>query len=386
MAENKKKNKETIIGTGKATTILILSSLLIIVVGYFYLANKYDYDLDSLVHDIIGNLIGVLAAFILFDIVYNKLTQDAYSKDVSKQITKTLMGDSDTLNVFTDEDKKSFLASTVSSITKDDDCTEMILDNINKYVDTKKLSRIRKSFRYVITLTHPLPREYDELPGSLDQAYYLIQENLEFESKYYTDNFEGLSNKEVKIGFAFNKKSLDGGLLESHKEADFSKCIFNEDLKVTQDALQYLQDAFEKDKQQFIELYDKLFSFILRIDGQLGELKDINFYEDGMIATYYVDYDCSLNEHSVKIIFHMPRLWNTIFEVTLIDPTNSPQITFDYMPSEMNVSAYSYLNKNTSSNQDALEDKNGLFDISIKNEWIYPKSGVVFHVKKKNLS
>ena len=38
------------------------------------------------------------------------------------------------------------------------------------------------------------------------------------------------------------------------------------------------------------------------------------------------------------------------------------------------------------SNISAYINKAGIYDIAIKNEWIYPKSGVVFSIKKKSPS
>ena len=79
----------------------------------------------------------------------------------------------------------------------------------------------------------------------------------------------------------------------------------------------------------------------------------------------------------------MPKLWNSIFEATLVDPTKGPKITFDYVPDKADVTMYSYLNKESKSNEGAYEQKNGMFLIDTNGEWIYPKSGVVFFVKKK---
>ena len=79
----------------------------------------------------------------------------------------------------------------------------------------------------------------------------------------------------------------------------------------------------------------------------------------------------------------MPKLWDSIFEVTLVDPTKEPKITFDYLPDKMDVTMYSYLNKEDAANDGAYEQVNGIFDITIKDEWIYPKSGIVFNVKRK---
>ena len=79
----------------------------------------------------------------------------------------------------------------------------------------------------------------------------------------------------------------------------------------------------------------------------------------------------------------MPKMWDSIFEVTLVDPTKDPKVSFDYMPGKMDVTMYSYLNKENEANDGAYEQKNGIFDIAIKDEWIYPKSGIVFLVRKK---
>ena len=79
--------------TLSATMVLVLIALLLVFVGYTYLALKNGYTLDDLIDNIVGNLIGVLAAFLLFDILNNKLTQDAYARETSQQITKTLMGE-----------------------------------------------------------------------------------------------------------------------------------------------------------------------------------------------------------------------------------------------------------------------------------------------------
>jgi hypothetical protein len=48
----------------------------------------------------------------------------------------------------------------------------------------------------------------------------------------------------------------------------------------------------------------------------------------------------------------------------------------------MDVTMYSYLNKESTANVGACIQRAGLYDIAIKDEWIYPKSGVIFHIKK----
>ena len=50
--------------TLSATMVLVLIALLLVFVGYTYLALKNGYTLDDLIDNIVGNLIGVLAAFL----------------------------------------------------------------------------------------------------------------------------------------------------------------------------------------------------------------------------------------------------------------------------------------------------------------------------------
>ena len=364
----------------EATGILVLIALILVILGYSFLKIYYRYGISDLVSDVVGNLIGVLAAFLLFDILYNQLTQDAYTKETSQQITKTLMGDPATLDAFSDEDKQAFLVSTIKSLMRDEDAVDMIVGNMKKYFAGAKNARIRKSFDYTITLTSEFPKAYLNFPGVTDGEYFYVQENLNYEVKYLSGSDENLCHKDVKIGFSFDKRSLDSGLLESESDPEFAKCIFNESLEITREAINYLRGLSESELKT---VFDNLFTAVLKVDGKTGTLDKVTVRDGGIVATYKIDYETNKDEHSIRVIFHMPRLWDSIFEVTLVDPTKDPKVMFDYMPEKMDVTMYSYLNKGNESNDGAYEQQNGLYDIAIKDEWIYPKSGIVFFVKKK---
>jgi hypothetical protein len=126
---------------------------------------------------------------------------------------------------------------------------------------------------------------------------------------------------------------------------------------------------------------------ILRIDNS-GDNDDEAQFEverksNGFILKFKLDFDRNeaSGEHLVSIYFKMPRVWNSIFEVTLVDPTKEPHIKLKYK-NGMDVTMYSYLNKESTANVGACIQRAGLYDIAIKDEWIYPKSGVIFHIKK----
>lgn len=378
--KDNKKGKKKLLSTLPATLVLILTALLFVSLGYVYLSIRNGYTIDDLIDNIVGNLIGVLAAFLLFDILYNKLTQDDYAQDISQWITKTLIGDADTLDSFDEKDKKKFLRSTLESLMNDEDAVDAVMYHMDRYMDSSNITRIRTHFDYSIVLTTEFPKDYDVLQGIKEEKYYYVQEKLDFVIKYLTDEHILFKNNEVKIGFPFDKKSLDSGMLRSDKKCEFANCIFNENLDITPEDIKYLRTI---DPSDLPKLFRNLFTFVLRIDDNLGELMDVELKSDGIVATFRVDYDTEVNEHSVRIIFHMPKLWDSVFEVTLVDPTRDPKIIFDYMPGKMDVNMYSYLDKSIASNNGADEEQNGLYDISMNGKWVYPKSGVVFTVTKK---
>ncbi len=385
---NSDKNKKTNINskiTWTATAMCFLVAVIIIISGYvFMLVTDPNYGFRDFVDSVVGNLIGVLAGFCVFDILYNKLTQDAYARETSQQIAKTLMGDPETMDAFSEEDKKAFLKSTLVSMLRDDDAVDLLTTNMGKYFDGAKSARIRKAFDYIITIEDKLTPDYEtyDFPGLKENMYFLLDEEFKFTVKYLSGNDVNFSGDYVCLGFAYDKRSLDSGLLEDGKDADFSKCIFNEDLVVTPEAIKYINSI---PNDEVTAVINDLFVPTLWVDGDGGreeDLVEVERKQNGLIFKFKLEYDKTRMEHDVRIYFKMPRLWDHIFEVTLVDPTKNPHIKLKYK-SDMDVTMYSYLNKEDQSNAGAFVKRADLYEISIKDEWVYPKSGVLFHIRRK---
>lgn len=385
---NSDKNKKTNINskiTWTATAMCFLVAVIIIISGYvFMLVTDPNYGFRDFVDSVVGNLIGVLAGFCVFDILYNKLTQDAYARETSQQIAKTLMGDPETMDAFSEEDKKAFLKSTLVSMLRDDDAVDLLTTNMGKYFDGAKSARIRKAFDYIITIEDKLTPDYEtyDFPGLKENMYFLLDEEFKFTVKYLSGNDANFSGDYVCLGFAYDKRSLDSGLLEDGKDADFSKCIFNEDLVVTPEAIKYINSI---PNDEVTAVINALFVPTLWVDGDGGreeDLVEVERKQNGLIFKFKLEYDKTRMEHDVRIYFKMPRLWEHIFEVTLVDPTKNPHIKLKYK-SDMDVTMYSYLNKEDQSNAGAFVKRADLYEISIKDEWVYPKSGVLFHIRRK---
>ncbi len=385
---NSDKNKKTNINskiTWTATAMCFLVAVIIIISGYvFMLVTDPNYGFRDFVDSVVGNLIGVLAGFCVFDILYNKLTQDAYARETSQQIAKTLMGDPETMDAFSEEDKKAFLKSTLVSMLRDDDAVDLLTTNMGKYFDGAKSARIRKAFDYIITIEDKLTPDYEtyDFPGLKENMYFLLDEEFKFTVKYLSGNDANFSGDYVCLGFAYDKRSLDSGLLEDGKDADFSKCIFNEDLVVTPEAIKYINSI---PNDEVTAVINDLFVPTLWVDGDGGreeDLVEVERKQNGLIFKFKLEYDKTRMEHDVRIYFKMPRLWDHIFEVTLVDPTKNPHIKLKYK-SDMDVTMYSYLNKEDQSNAGAFVKRADLYEISIKDEWVYPKSGALFHIRRK---
>ena len=123
------------------------------------------------------------------------------------------------------------------------------------------------------------------------------------------------------------KKSLDGGLLETGQDADFTKSIFNEDLVVEPEAVDFI-NSIPADKIR--DVINDLFMPILRIDNS-GDNDDEAQFEverksNGFILKFKLILTATrqAGEHLVSIYFKMPRVWNSIFEVTLVIRPRSP--------------------------------------------------------------
>ena len=106
MARSEK--KKGIRGAWSATIICFLVAAIVIIIGYTILSIFRGYKILDFIDSVVGNLIGLFGGFCIFDILYNKLTQEEQTRETSQQITRTLMGEPEILDAFEDEDKKIF--------------------------------------------------------------------------------------------------------------------------------------------------------------------------------------------------------------------------------------------------------------------------------------
>lgn len=292
----------------KSYSILYFSvSLIVVILGvisYFY----FGESMHNILKDTVGNLVGVLAAFLVFDIINERLSKDSYSQELTKNILHALMAKPETLDSFTQEQRNLFIVSTVKSSVKDDDCAEMISDQCLNYLRKSNFDKIRLNFDYKFEI-------YEKLPGSCNwlnssNSYYYVQEILGYKVKYFDEGNRKIKGNTAYIGFLFDNKNLDSALRDASTTLDFNKCIFRENLDINIEDISYLMSL---PGAELLSLFKETFRFDFQVDQKKGILQDVQITEIGILAKFSVDVDEEINEHNVRIIFHMPKSMELFF-------------------------------------------------------------------------
>ena len=77
-------------------------------------------DGESIIDDIVSNMIGIIPPLLIFDFGLEYLTRDNIASDISEKITQTLLGESEAIGAFKDDDKIRFVKNTVKHLVGDE--------------------------------------------------------------------------------------------------------------------------------------------------------------------------------------------------------------------------------------------------------------------------
>lgn len=386
----------------KGYIILYLGVFAFIVLGeivLFFLGE--DFSIKELAKDMIGNLMGVFAAFLVFDVAHEKLSKDSYASEVSEQILDTLMYHPEAMELYENDQKKVFVNAFIGSIVDDSDAADMINNHLNSYLLTgkdfaekknltEKDCRIRTAFSYRFVLDTERTSAFSALRAPIVDGmdpYFYMQEELNYRVKYLAPKGNYTDRQEVKIGFIYDNAALDRFLRGNKSEQNdelLKNCLFRESLDIEEEDKQMFFEL-SNNKEELISLIKSMFRPHLNIDRCRGEIVDVKVIpESGVIIVFNVKHDVHAMEHMIDIVFHIPKKWNTVVEVALVEPTKEPRISLSYNEDAMDVEMYTFLNKGESSSyENTSENENGVYSISLSGEWVFPISGVVFPVRRK---
>lgn len=398
----KRKDKETNRrDINKGYTILYLGVFVFIIIGEIILYNlEQNFSLIELARDVIGNLMGVFAAFLVFDIAHEKLSKDSYASEVSEQILDTLMYHPEVLEIYDNDQKKVFLNALVTSMIEDPDAVQMINHHLNYYLLTSKDfqervdiadndCRIKTAFSYRFLLDTERTSAFQGLASVKEgrDPYFYVQEELNYKVKYLSPKGNYTDHQEVKIGFVFDNAALDKflrGNKGGEKNDLLKNCLFRECLDIEEVDKNMFYDL-KNDTDALKTLVKKMFRPNLKIDRCRGEIVEVKvIQESGIFVTFKVSHDIDLMEHTIDIVFHIPKRWNTEIEAVLVEPTKEPRISLSYNEDAMDVEMYTFLNNGeASAYENTTENENGIYRIDLTGEWVFPISGAVFSVKRK---
>lgn len=405
-----------------------------LLVDYIILSDIEAFTWRDFLNDIVGNLMGVMGAFVIFDIIHDKLSKDSYADEVSEHILDTLLsqngiealdenlkrkfvsaslvsldsdkeagaeiadsvekyltGNSDRekvlelLDEFSNKKKEEYIYSNVKSIIKDSDSFDMLQNFLDGYLKKNYDCRLRTSFSYEFILSTNLSDVYDCFNNKND--YFLVQEMVTYQIKYLTQEANNLKGKdgEISLGFSYDNKSLDKLLRDGKTDLQEDKeCIFRESLCLNAEEIAYFNNL---SSDELLDLFQKMFKPHLTIDGDECSLKSVKSNDYGIIAKFKIDekriIELEKDIHNVDIVFYMPKLWNGVLEVALVDPTKNPKISINYPEDSMHVDMYSFLNKSDDISYDHthIED-NGMYRIILNDSWVFPVSGIVFAINR----
>lgn len=417
--------------TNMAYWVIVGIIIIALLVSYIVMNALHGFVLSDFIKDILGNLMGVFAAFLIFDVAHDKMTKDTYADEVSEQLLATLLSKedgmkalnknvrrkfignalksldrdpqsaenitkaienylderdavekvTDAIEILSNEQKRNFINLNAKLIVKDDDVFDMVSNFFDHYLIEKNECRIRKNFNYSIELRNTLPSVFNDLIHKDD--YFYVQEVVSYDIKYLSPEMSNVKSDIVRLGFAYDNKSLDLLMREKQREAvgdTLSNCIFRETLDIDIEDIEYFKSLpQEMLKEQFV----KMFRPHLTIDRARGECIKAVATDIGIVLDFKVNHDQDALEHTVDIIFHMPKRWGGALEIVLVDPTKEPKISLSYQEDTMYVEMLSYLDKGEAASYiNAHENENGIYRILINDEWVYPISGVVFTINK----
>ncbi len=345
----------------KASMLFVITLLLW---GVLFLVKLAVWGLDgqNLIEEIISNMLGIIPPLLIFDFGLEYLTRDDMADEVSEKIVQTLMGESDAIDVFKDEDKVKFVKNTVTHLVGEES-SMMVNEVIDPYITNKY--NIKTYFKYSIVI-----RNYINSDIFSEDKYMKVYEDLKYKRTFIGNN---RLSKEINIAFIMKDHALDDALRSL-------RYIFQENFAINETEFERLCSLTDL---QLIDFVSKEMQLTLYIDNNLCEIRYVKINLDALIITLISEHDVEMEQHNVELSFSMPQSKKqSEILISINEPTYSPLIQLSYPESNMNVKVYSFLNAGCNASVTEASHNIGTYEFCIQDKWIYPMSGVVFVINE----
>lgn len=356
----KKSKKQAVLMLAAITAGIWLVLILAKVVYSHYVGNPVD--MGQIFDGILDNILGILPPIILIDFAFEAATQDFVSEEISEQITSTLMSNSETIRLFDDEAKLSFLNATVTALTHHGEReADMAMSAVAPYI--KSQYNLRRHFDYGISLWDCSPHTY--FPA---EEYMMVCETLRYEKQYIAGE---VLNQKFRIGFFTQNADLD-------KHLRANDYLFREALTVHQAELEQLIRLSPQEQIDFVttEMALKVF-----IDHAPCTVESVTISDIGIDVAFASTHDRQKDSIYIDITFCMPQVKKqTTFLVSVSEPTYGLDIRLSYPRNVFQVTMFPFFNDVADALVDEADRGVGNCDVHIREKWVYPMSGIVFNI------
>jgi len=362
-----KKSRKTLrIATLMLAAITIVIWLILFIIKLYTTGMNYSTLLD----DILSNLLGILPPIIIFNFVYEYLSKEYVSEEISQQILTTLTGNSDKMNALFKEDvRRNFIKSTIQSFVGEKKI-EMAYGVLEPYI-RKQTYKMKVDYKYMIRLEEYYSHKKSVEDNLFDpKNYYYLCESLSYKRIY---SEKSMHHNSFKVGFFVDTSDLE-------KELVGDGYIFRERLNIESSVLEKLTGLPNDKKLEFVKhcLEVKLF-----INEKSASIKSVTIDYNGISLDMSIDTTEEYEVLDFTITFRLPhRRSRSEFLVSINEPTYSPEITFIYNPSITKVIPYQFLNDDSKLIKDN-ERMEGQIEIA-PHGWIYPIKGLLFIIEDNN--
>lgn len=321
MKEKKKKISDRM---KNVRSLTILFFIITAVVWFALLMLKiilFDFSADDLLNDIISNILGILPPILIFNFAFEYFAQKYESDEISEKIADTIMGKSDIMSRFTDEQKIDFIKSTIGTMV-DPEAAEMTGAVIYPYITNSY--NIRTYFKYSIIL-----RDYENNPDFPKEKYMKVYENFKFTKKYIND--DNLP-QDFHVGFITENHELDTALRNQNY-------IFQENLSIEKSEMDKMLTLTPEERLKIVLEEMQLSVYIDDLKAKITEVVfspagiDVSFHSEHITKTLKKFAPGTVGkyehktEHSVEISFAMAQAkGHSEFLVSINEPTFAPII------------------------------------------------------------
>lgn len=205
------------------------------------------------------------------------------------------------------------------------------------------------------------------------------QEKLYYKIKYLSEKANNTRTNYIRLGFSFHNSDLDNALRERSSLDNFLTIAFSVSSSI-------FFPRMYRSSAQPLPTSRSSSSYLRSICRSTASADNWRMSSSAtwVWCVFKVDHDPTDLEHMIRIIFHMPCVWNSPLEVALVDPVRAPKISLSYPEDIMQVDMFSFLSKGEESSLEvAHEQLNGIYDIALSIDWVYPISGMIFTVNRK---